>query len=62
MIASNGPGTLVAGTGFVKRAQSGSGSQGEEDILSSAAGPQHAGFTFPASTQWFMVCATFKAA
>jgi fibronectin type 3 domain-containing protein len=66
MTATNGPGTLTAGTSqgvaFTKRAQNGSGSQGEEDITSSAAGQQHAGFTFPTSTQWFVVCAVFKAA
>jgi hypothetical protein len=47
---------------FVKRVQNTSGSQGEEDITSSAAGQQHAGFTFPTSTQWFAVCAVFKPA
>jgi fibronectin type 3 domain-containing protein len=66
MTATNGPGTLTAstsqGVAFTKRAQNGSGSQGEEDVTSSAAGQQHAGFTFPTSTQWFMVCAVFKAA
>ena len=66
MIATNGPGTLVSGSSqgvaFVKRAQNTSGSQGEEDVTSSAAGQQHAGFTFPTSTQWFMVCAVLKAA
>jgi hypothetical protein len=66
MIATNGPGTLTAGTSqgvaFVKRVQNTSGSQGEEDITSSAAGQQHAGFTFPTSTQWFAVCAVFKPA
>jgi chitodextrinase len=66
MTATNGPGTLVTGTSqglaFTKRAQNASGSQGEEDITSSAGGQQHAGFTFPTSTQWFMVCAVFKAA
>jgi hypothetical protein len=30
--------------------------------VSSAAGPQHAGFTFASSVPWFMVCATFRAA
>ena len=64
MTATNGPGTLTAGTSqgvaFTKRVQNSSGSQGEEDIPSSAAGQQHAGFTFPTSTQWFMVCAVFK--
>jgi fibronectin type 3 domain-containing protein len=64
--ATNGPGTLTAGTSqgvaFATRAQTTSGSQGEEDITSSAAGQQHAGFTFPTSTQWFTVCAVFKPA
>ncbi|HTE87269.1 MAG TPA: hypothetical protein VK821_21380, partial [Dehalococcoidia bacterium] len=63
---TNGPGTLTAGASqgvaFVKRVQNASGSQGEEDITSSAAGQQHSGFTFPASTQWFAVCAVFKPA
>ena len=66
MIATNGPGTSTAGTSqgiaFTKRAQNASGSQAEEDITSSAAGQQHAGFTFPTSTPWFAVCAVFKAA
>ncbi len=66
MTATNGPGTLTAGTSqgvsFTKRVQNTSGSQGEEDITSSAAGQQHAGFTFPTSTQWFAVCAVFKPA
>jgi fibronectin type 3 domain-containing protein len=66
MTATNGPGTLTAGTSqavaFTKRLQNTSGSQGEEDIASSAAGQQHAGFTFPTSTQWFAVCAVFKPA
>jgi fibronectin type 3 domain-containing protein len=66
MTATNGPGTLTAGTSsgvtFTKRGQNTSGSQGEEDITSSAAGQQHAGFTFPTSTQWLMVCAVFKPA
>jgi fibronectin type 3 domain-containing protein len=65
MTATNGPGTVTAGTSqgvtFTKRAQNTSGSQSEEDITSSAAGQQHAGFTFPTSTQWFIVCAVFKA-
>lgn len=46
--------------GFVKRARSGSGSQREEDLASGAAGPQHAGSTFPTWTSWFMVCALFR--
>jgi chitodextrinase len=66
MTATNGPGTLTAGSSqgvaFAKRAQNTSGSQSEEDITSSAAGQQHAGFTFPTSTQWFTVCAVFKPA
>src|SRR6266699_3478572 len=66
MTATNGPGTLTGGTSqgvaYVKRAQNTSGSQGEEDILVGAAGQQNAGFTFPTSTQWFMVCAGFKPA
>jgi hypothetical protein len=66
MTATNGPGTLTAGTSqgvaFIKRAQNSSGSQGEEDITSSGAGQQHALFTSPTSTQWFIVCAVFKPA
>jgi hypothetical protein len=62
MTATNGPGALTAGPGFTLRAQNTSGSQGEEDILSSVAGTQHSSFTFAASTQWFMVCAVFKPA
>jgi chitodextrinase len=66
MVATNGGGTLVPGASqgvsFVKRAQSTSGSQGLEDIVSSAAGQQHAGFTFTNSVAWFMVCAVFKPA
>jgi len=64
MVATNGPGTLTAGSSqgvaYTKRAQNSSGSQAEEDIVSSAAGQQHARFTFAASVQWFMVCAVFK--
>ena len=66
LLATNGAGVLVAGASdgvpFVKRAQSTSGSQGLEDITSSAAGQQHAGFTFPNSVSWFMVCAVFRPA
>jgi chitodextrinase len=66
MLATNGGGTLVAGASagvpFTKRAQSTSGSQGLEDITSSAAGQQRAGFTFTNSVSWFMVCAVFKPA
>ena len=66
LVATNGPGALTAGSssgvGFVERGQSSSGTQGEEDIVSSAAGAQHAGFSFASSVPWFMVCATFKAA
>ncbi len=65
-VGTNGAGALTAGSsqgvGFVERSQSSSGTQGEEDIVSSAAGTQHAGFTFATSVPWFMVCATFKAA
>jgi chitodextrinase len=66
MLATNGGGTLTPGTsqgvGFVKRAQSTSGSQGLEDITSSGAGQQHASFTFTNFVAWFMVCAVFKPA
>jgi hypothetical protein len=66
MLASNGPGALTPGStqgvALVARAQSSSGSQAEEDALSSAPGQQRAGFTFPTSVRWFMVCAVFKAA
>jgi fibronectin type 3 domain-containing protein len=66
MTATNGAGTLAPGASqgvtFVKRAQSGSGTQGDEDIVSGAAGQQHAVFTFPTSTPWFIVCGVFKAA
>jgi len=66
LLATNGGGTLVAGASagvpFAKRAQSTSGSQGLEDITSSAAGQQRAGFTFTNSVSWFMVCAVFRPA
>ena len=66
MTSTNGAGTLTAsasqGVSFVKRAQSTSGSEGFEDVVTSAAGQQHAGFTFPNSVAWFMVCAVFKPA
>ncbi len=66
MTATSGAGTLIPGTSqgvaFVKRTQNTSGSQGEEDIVTSAAGQQHAGFTFTNSVPWFMVCAVFKPA
>jgi chitodextrinase len=66
IIQSNGAGTLTPGTTqgvpFVLRAQSSSGSQGEEDALSSAAGQQHATFSFGTSVPWFVVCAVFRAA
>jgi hypothetical protein len=64
MVATNSAGTLTPGASqgvtFVKRAQSSSGTQGQEDIVGGAAGQQHAGFTFPTSTPWFAVCAVFK--
>ena len=66
VVASSGPGTLAPGStqgvNYVARAQSSSGSQGEEDVLSSVAGQQRAGYTFGTSVPWFIVCATFKAA
>jgi hypothetical protein len=66
MTATSGAGTLTPGASqgvtFVKRAQSTSGSGGEEDIVTTAAGQQHAGFTFMNSVPWFMVCAVFKPA
>jgi len=66
MTTTNGPGTLTPGVsqgvGFVKRAQSTSGSESLEDVVASAAGQQHAAFTFTTSTPWFIVCAVFKAA
>ena len=66
MVATSSAGTLIPGTSqgatFVKRAQSTSGTQGEEDIVTSAAGQQHAGFTFTNSVPWFMVCALLKPA
>jgi chitodextrinase len=66
LTTTTGPGTLTPGTSagvaFVKRAQSSSGSEGLEDVVTSAAGQQHAGFTFGTSTPWFMVCAVFKPA
>jgi hypothetical protein len=66
MTATNGAGTLAPGASqgvtFVKRSQSSNGTQGEEDIMSGAAGQQHAVFTFPTSTSWFAVCAVFRAA
>jgi len=65
MVATNGAGTLTPGASqgvrFVKRGQSSSGTQGEEDIAGGAAGQQHAGFTFTASVRWFMVSAAFRA-
>ncbi len=66
LVATNAAGALTPGSSqgvsFVERAQSSSGTQGEEDILSTVAGQQHAGFTFATSVPWFMVCAVFKAA
>jgi RHS repeat-associated protein len=66
MTATNGAGTLTPGSSqgvtFVKRAQTSTGTQGLEDIVTSAAGQQHAGFTFPTSVPWFMVAGVFKAA
>jgi chitodextrinase len=66
MTATNGAGTLTPGASqgvsFVKRTQSSSGTQGQEDIVSGAAGQQHAVLTFPTSVPWFMVCAVFKPA
>ena len=64
MVATNSAGTLTPGSSqgmtFVKRGQSSSGTQGQEDIAGGAAGQQHAGFTFPSSTPWFAVCVVFK--
>src|SRR4029077_754317 len=66
LTATNGPGTLTAGSSqgvtFVKRAQSGTGTQGEEDIVSGAAGPQKAVFSFTTSAPWLIVCAVFRPA
>jgi hypothetical protein len=41
-------------------AHNGSTSSDLEDILSSAAGPQQAGFTLGSGSDWYMVIATFK--
>jgi chitodextrinase len=66
MTATNNAGTLTPGASqgvtFVKRAQSSSGTQGEEDIVAGAAGQQQAVFTFTSSVPWFIVCAVFKPA
>jgi len=65
LVATNSPGNLTPGAtqgvALVKRAQSSSGTQAEEDALSSAPGQQRTGFTFPTSVRWFMVCAVFRA-
>jgi hypothetical protein len=65
-VGTNAAGALTPGSSqgvtFVERAQSSSGTQGDEDVLSTVAGQQHAGFTFATSVPWFMVCAVFKAA
>jgi fibronectin type 3 domain-containing protein len=66
MTATNSAGTLTPGSSqgvaFVKRAQSTSGTQGEGDIVTSAAGQQQAAFSFPTSTPWYIVCAVFRPA
>jgi hypothetical protein len=66
LVTTTGPGALTPvssqGVTFAARAQSSSGTQAEEDVLSSAAGPQHSGYGLGASVQWFMVCAVFKPA
>ncbi len=66
LVATNGPGTITPGTSvgmtFVARAQSSSGTQAEEDIVSGGAGRQHATFGFASSVPWFVVCAVFKGA
>ena len=66
LVATTGPGALTPastqGVTFTARGQSSSGTQAEEDVLSSAAGPQHSGYELGASVQWFMVCAVFRPA
>jgi fibronectin type 3 domain-containing protein len=66
LTATNAAGTLTPsasqGLTFVARGQSSSGTQGEEDIVAGAVGQQHAGFTFPTSVPWFVVCAVFRPA
>jgi hypothetical protein len=58
-----GPGALSPGMSeglpFILRTHLPNGTDGSEDILSGASGPQQASMTFVKSTNWYMVAAVF---
>lgn len=63
IITGGSPGTVTAGSSqgqtFTWLTQSSGQSANQEDIVSSAAGPQDARATFSTSTDWYAVVATF---
>ena len=63
IITGGSPGTVTAGSSqgqnFTWLTQSASQSANQEDIVSSAAGPQDARATFSTATDWYAVVATF---
>ena len=63
LVAEANPGTITPGTSqgirYTRHAQTSNGSDYEEDITSSAAGPQHGTATFTNAVEWSAVCAVF---
>src|SRR5436309_1337970 len=63
VLAEANPGTITPGTSqgiqYTRHAQTSNGSDYEEDITSSAAGPQHGTATFTNAVEWSAVCAVF---
>ena len=64
VLAESNPGTITPGTSqgirYTRRAQTSNGSDYDEDITSSAAGPQHGTATFTNAVEWSAVCAVFR--
>src|SRR5437773_4701299 len=65
LVTDAAPGSITPGSSqgipYTPRAQTTSGSAYEEDITSSAAGPQHGTATLANVVEWYAVCAVFHA-
>src|SRR5881397_984190 len=65
LVTDAAPGSITPGSSqgipYMPRAQTTSGSAYEEDITSSAAGPQHGTATLTNVVEWYAVCAVFHA-
>jgi hypothetical protein len=60
IITGSSPGGVTAGAGYTARAQTSTGSSYEQDLLSTAAGPQVGAATLGTSADWYAVEATFR--